>query len=385
MSGSSAAALVDKDPARLEAVARAAGVPAKILSQHVVEALPCVLTNMTTADLARVRFGGNSDGPALVVKIAQSPRHSPLWEQIPEPFREQVMTELPWRAEADLYASPLASLLPAGMRMPAVYAVDPLDDDRIALWMENVEERSTPWDRDDYRTAAGVLGRMAGQLPEQNIPSDIPVQRRDFRNYFFGRIVQSVLPALRAEATWGNPLVADAADPLLRRDLESLVAAMPALLDRLDGLPRTLAHGDACPQNLLRPVRQPHTVVAIDWTFAGIAALGLDAAQLVAGRAESGELDPAELTDLLDGVVDAYVEGFSEMAPSLDPEIVRFGVVGNLVIRSAFTAVPVELLGDVPTDELALLFHRRAGYARFLVDLGLVLVPGLGESAARRV
>lgn len=66
------------------------------------------------------------------------------------------------------------------------------------------------------------------------------------------------------------------------------------------------------------------------------------------------------------------------MTPSVDPEIVRLGVVGNLVIRSAFTAVPVELLGDVPTDELALLLHRRAGYARFLVDLGLALVPALG-------
>jgi hypothetical protein len=374
MAGKTVAALIAEDPGRLVAVAAAAGWSPSVVSQHIVESLPCMLTNLTTADLARVRCGENSDGSAAVVKIAQSPRHSPMWGQIPEQFREAVMTELPWRAEADLYASPLASLLPNGMRMPAVYAIEPLDDDRIALWLENVDERDTPWGRDDYRAAATGLGRMAGQLPHQRIPAEIPVHPRDFRAYFSGRIVHAVLPALRADGTWRNPLIAESADPLLRRDLELLAAAMPAVLDRLDLLPRTLVHGDACPQNLLRPMAEPDTIVAIDWTFAGIAAVGLDAAQLVAGRAESGELDPDTLSDVLDDVVDGYAAGFAEANDSVDRAIIRFGVVANLVTRSAFTAVPVELLGDAPTGELASLVARRLRYARFLVDLGHALV-----------
>ena len=373
----SVAALVEDDPARVASVAGLAGIPAAVASQHATEPLPCVLTNLTTADLARVRFGRDTSGPAVMVKIAQSPRHSPVWAQIPEVFHEEVLTELPWRSEADIYASPLRRLLPAGMRMPAVYAIDPLNEDRIVIWMEDVQERPGAWGWDDYRTAASALGRLAGQLPQDRVPSEIPVKRRDFRQYFFGRITHGTLPGLRSEETWRHPLVHDAADLRLRGDLESLVGAVPALLDRLDDLPRTLVHGDACPQNLLRPVAEPDVVVAIDWTFAGIAALGLDAAQLVAGRAESGELDPAELGAVLDQVLGAYVEAFTEAAGApVDPDVVRFGVIANLVIRSAFTALPIEMLGDAPTDQLRQLFARRAGYARFLVDLGLALDPG---------
>jgi tRNA A-37 threonylcarbamoyl transferase component Bud32 len=344
---------------------------------HVVEPLPCVLTNLTTAHLARVRLGGTDSGASVIVKIAQSPRHSSTWAEIPEQFREQVIMDLPWRAEADLYASPLASLLPVGMRMPLVYAVDPLGEDRIALWMEDVEERSTAWHHQDYRMAARVLGRLAGQLPAHKVPCQIPVGPRDFRSYFFGRVLHGAMPGLRADSTWAHPFVVDHVDGQLRSDLESLVDAMPALLDRLDDLPRTFVHGDASPQNLLLPAGEPDTVVAIDWTFAGIAALGLDAAQLVAGRAESGELDPTELAEVLDEVVDAYVEGLAETTPNLDRAEVELGVIANLVIRSVFTALPVEMLGDPPTEELRTLFARRAAYTRFLVNLSLDLVGDL--------
>ena len=369
--------LLARHPERVAAVAAAAGVPEHLVSHHRVEPLPCVLTNLTTADLARVRFGEPRDGASLVVKIAQSPVHSAVWAEIPPHLHQQVLLDLPWRAEADLYASSLGAALPEGMRMPVVYAIDPLGQDRITLWMEDIEQRATAWGSQDYRMAARVLGRLGGRLPEQKIPAEIPVGRRDFRSYFFGRVTHGSLPALRDDATWTHPLIADTVDPLLRHDLESRVAAMPALLDRLDELPPMFAHGDACPQNLLLPASEPATVVAIDWTFAGVAGLGLDAAQLIAGRAESGELDPAELADVLDDVITAYGDGLTDAGASVDPALVHFGVVANLVVRSAFTALPVEALAGPPTDQLQTLFSRRGAYARFLVDLGLALVPGL--------
>lgn len=366
MSAGAVAALV-RDDERLRVAATAAHIPVDQLIDRRVELLPGVLTNMTTEELARVRFGTGEAGPSIIVKIARSPRHSPLWAEIPAEFRPQVMVELPWRAEPDLYRSELSTLLPSGMRMPSLYAIDELDDDRVALWLEDVEERAGAWSRTDYRTAARSLGRLAGRLPESAVPSYVPVQRRDLRGYFFGRIMVGTLPTLRSDATWSHPLVAQAVDERLRADLEALTSVIPAVLDRLSALPYTFAHGDACPQNLLRPVQEA-TTVPIDWTFAGISPIGMDAGQLLAGHAESGVLDPADLPLVFEDILEAYLAGLRDEKAAISAADARYGSIGALVVRSAFTALPLELLASAQQG-LPELFARRARYARFLVDL----------------
>ncbi|WP_345576366.1 hypothetical protein [Nonomuraea rosea] len=52
---------------------------------------------------------------------------------------------------------------------------------------------------------------------------------------------------------------------------------------------------------------------------------------------------------------------------------VATGYVTTLVLRSAFTAIPVERLGEPVTAELHELFRKRVGLARFIADLGLAL------------
>ncbi len=233
--------------------------------------------------------------------------------------------------------------------------------------MEDVEERGGQWTRDDYRVAARSLGRLSGRLPERMVPRDLPAKRRDLRGYFFGRVTHGSMPLLRDDASWAHPLVRRSVDAGLRDDLEMLATYIPDLLDRLDALPRTFAHGDACPQNLLRPAGASG-VVAIDWTFAGIYPVGTDAGQLLAGRAESGELAPGELPELLDEIAEAYIHGLRDEDADVSETDTRLGIVGNLVVRSAFTALPLELLasGRAGLEEL---FASRARYARFLVDL----------------
>ena len=367
MAGTEVTDLV-QDAGRVAAVAAAAGVDGAVV--HASEPVPGELTNMTTQDLVRVRLRCTTGSASVILKVARSPRHSPLWDDIPDAYHEEVLRELPWRTEADVYRSPLGGLLPAGLRLPALYAVDELEDDRLALWIEDVEERRGPWARRDYVTAARGLGRMAGRLPAGGVPAEVPVGPRDLGPYFFGRVTQGTLPLLFDDATWSHPLIAPAVDERLRDDLERLAALAPSLLAGVAGLPRTLSHGDACPQNLLRPVREADTVVAIDWTFAGITSVGMDAGQLLAGHAESGDLDPAELPDLLRAIVAAYAAGLVDEGARVELDDVWFGVAANLVIRSAFTALPIEML-DRPPDNPERFFARRAGYARFLVDLGL--------------
>lgn len=48
-----------------------------------------------------------------------------------------------------------------------------------------------------------------------------------------------------------------AAEPALPADMLALGERLPQLLDMLDDLPQTHAHGDASPQNLLLPQDEP--------------------------------------------------------------------------------------------------------------------------------
>jgi hypothetical protein len=128
-----------------------------------------------------------------------------------------------------------------------------------------------------------------------------------------------------------------------------------------------------CPQNLLRG--PDGDVVAIDWQFASWCAVGFDVGQLIAGHAESGDLDPAQLAAAYAGAVEEYAGGLHDEGMAVAAEDVALGAAGALIIRSAFTALPLEFLDKEPTPDVVRLFDRRAKFARFLVDLAHVTFP----------
>jgi hypothetical protein len=55
--------------------------------------------------------------------------------------------------------------------------------------------------------------------------------------------------------------------------------------------------------------------------------------------------------------------------------VVDAGGEHALIIRSAFTALPLEFLDVEPATDLVRLFDRRAKFARFLIDLAPAHVP----------
>jgi hypothetical protein len=264
-----------------------------------VEVDPIPATSMATGAVARVRgnltFDHETTTWSVVLKVVHSPDRSPIWTQIPSEFHDITLAQIPWRAEPELYRSALPDLLPAGLRMPATYHVDEIDDGAMAIWMEDVAHADGPWTLGDYRRAARLLGRLAGRFPESTSGALLPLRRRDLRFYFTGRVGQAVLPALRNDSIWAHPLIAPVVGPGLRGDLHALAGVGLAILDQVDALPRTLAHCDACPQNLLRGV--DGDVVAIDWQLSGWCAVGFDVGQLIAGHAQSGNLVPRPRPD----------------------------------------------------------------------------------------
>ena len=339
----------------------------------------------TTAGLFRVRGytadGGHTTAWSLFLKVIQSFRHWPLLHILPPDMRERALTETVWRYEADVYASDLASTLPAGLRLPRLHQVDDLGEDRLALWLEDVATVDTPWDLPRFRRAGRLLGRLAARLTRDDClpPSTVGEHGEGNRVWYTGRVLVAALPALREDVTWAHPLVAASADPRLRADLFELAERVPAMLDALDQLPQTFMHGDASPQNLLVPIDEPDGFVVIDWSMGGLVAVGYDLGQLLIGLAHAGQLDIQLLPAIHDAILGSYTAGLAEEGMPVDEELVRYGFDAALVVRSAFTALPLERLAEPPTDELAEQFAYRARLTRYLVDLGLSL-PGMARS-----
>jgi hypothetical protein len=323
----------------------------------------------TTLGAVRLR------GPhwSVFVKVVRAFRHWPLVDTLPPEAREFVLGSPLWRYEADLYASRVGSLLPAGLRLPDVYTEMDLGDDRLAIVMEDVAVADVPWDTTRFARAAELLGRMAARLTRHDaLPaaaSRVPGEMTE--QFYTNRLLIAELPAFADDGTWAHPLLAPHAG--LRADLNRLGTRVPGVIARLKRLPQLMTHGDASPQNLLVPVDRPDTFVAIDWSLGGLAAPGSDLGQLLIGLAHAGALGVGDLPAIRTTIVDAYTAGLHAEGLQCTGSEVRYGLDGDLLLRSAFTALPLTRLHEPLTDELAAHLEQRLALTRYLVDLGLAL------------
>jgi len=309
------------------------------------------------------------------VKVVQSFRHWEMLDVFPAELRAQALATSSWRYEADLYRSGLGSLLPDGMRLPHVYEVRDLADSRVLVVMEDVAASAEGWDSARYARAATGLGQLdvrmtaAGWLPT----TELQEPGRLLRHYVESRIAAAVLPVLAADATWEHPLLTGRRARALRADLAELATRVPALLDALTSLPHVRIHGDATPHNLLVPAARPDELVVIDWAMGAVAPVGEELGQLLLGGAHDGDLGVDDLVALRDVVVPAYTAGLAAEGLHVPGELVRTAMDTTITLRSAFSALPLERLGEPVTDELAALVARRLDLTRHLVVVGLDL------------
>lgn len=325
--------------------------------------------NMTTHALDHV--GGTlADGTPwrVFAKTLHPASASPTFAFVPPEHRAQVLRDLDWQDEPRIYRSALAADLPDGVRLPAVWAIDECGSERLVLWLEHVEDEGGAWDLARYRRSARALGRLTGRWPEDRAAGELGLTRRSLASLFFGKICTFDLPMLAEDRTWSDPavVVAATADPALRDDLRWLADAVPGLLDRLDALPHGLAHGDASPGNLHETA--DGTVVALDWSYGSIGAVGSDLGQLLAGRFESGLAEAAEVDRIAETLFDGYAEGLADEGHPVDRAQLELAWAVHLAVRSAFSALLVDR-PDLDDATRADLVGRRAALARFAVDL----------------
>ena len=342
-----------------------------------VEHVNYVFGSPTTDGLYRVRGTAVSRGQevpwSLFVKRLRSYRHWPVLPHLPTALREEALRSDAWRYEADLYADGLPGVLPDGMRLPEVWAIQALPDERLLLVLEDVTWDASPWDLRRFSSAARLLGQLSARLTRCDaLPATASrtpgvVTRR----FYTGRVEVLALPGLADPALWTHPLLTGGLP--LRDDLLELGRRTPEILAHLERLPQVLVHGDASPQNLLVEAAPPHDLVVIDWMLGGLAAVGDDLGQLLVGLAHAGLCAVEELPAIRTAILSAHRAGLAEEGLDVDEASIATGLDGGLVVRSAFTSLPIERLQDPVTDELAELVATRLELTRYLVDLGLDL------------
>ncbi|GAA0959738.1 phosphotransferase [Virgisporangium aurantiacum] len=320
------------------------------------------LVSGTAADAA-----ARTHNYAFFVKLVRAWRRSPLAAEVPEPLRSQLAPLMPWRTEPDIYRGDLGRHLPHGLRLPHAYHVTDVDGESAAIWLDRVPVRRVRWDVARHRHAAYLLGRLAANACVAPLAEQVPVGRtaRRFAEHW---LAVNVIPDLTTEDLWQHPNVAATFDPQLRRRILRAAAALPTLVDEIETLPTSTAHGDACTDNLLL-TEVDDDIVLIDFGFWGTAPVGFDLGQLLLGEIQLGRRPARAFPELEEACLPAYVQGLRDEGCMTPVDQVRRAHAIAMTIFHAIPAIPYEHRTAAAEPELHPLFANRAAMARCILDL----------------
>jgi hypothetical protein len=258
-----------------------------------------------------------------------------------------------WLREASLYAAGVLDDLP-GVRAPRCFGVDHREATAI-LWLEDLGRDDRPtWTAHRCERAARSLGALNGAyLARRPLPRTTLVTRGWHRS--------TVAAHLEPPADGGR--------------LRHLWDRRGSLLDVLDRLPQTFCHLDAFSRNLFVD-DTADKVVAVDWSYAGVAPVGVELAPLVVATVCFGDAEPDALTALEVAALHGYLAGLQAAGWDPDPELVALGYRAAAGIRyglfpmdtflaDAALRVRFERVFDKPADEIA---QRWDVIVEFLLD-----------------
>lgn len=350
---------------------RALGRPGLVVDDVVRTPIAHRITAPTTGSLDRVHVTAHDSDPVelrLVVKVLQ-PAMRGLPPQIPLEARKVIDAAVPWRLEAEVYTGGTAERMPAGLRLPRLYAALERPDDQIDLWLEDVDPTEEPWSSADLVRAATGLGRLTARRADQRLAA-IPAGLTFLEHFVRNGLRPWAIPALRDEHLWAHPAFAQPEVGALRDDVLGLADQVDGMLDSLRGAEWLNTHGDPTPMNLLRPRGDPGTLVLIDWGTASPGPVGWDLVPLVFGPAENGTAPPDDLGDRLAVAVPAFEEGLAlEGLPQPAGAVARV-VRTCALLRYPLTSLPLDeaTRGQPVPDDLPGHARRKAAFVRGVLD-----------------
>jgi Phosphotransferase enzyme family len=342
----------------------------------VVDRITCIpidhrITAPSTCSLTHVAIGAHDGEPLhlrLVAKVLQPALYG-LPVQIPAAERERIAARIPWRLEWEVYTGDTAARMPAGMRLPRLYAAVEHPDDRISLWLEDVDPLDEPWPPEILARAATGLGRLTPRLADQHLAT------RPDTTFLAHLVADAVrrwaIPLIDGDDLWAHPAFAQPPVADLRGDLLALAERVDGLFASLSSVPCLNTHGDPTPMNLLRPLSAPDEFVLIDWGTAALGPVGWDLVPLVFGPAENGTAAADDLADRLAIAVPAFVAGLADEGMELPEPAVAAAVRTCALLRYPLTSLPLSevVRGDPLTEELGDYARRKAAFVRAVLDV----------------
>jgi hypothetical protein len=178
------------------------------------------------------------------------------------------------------------------------------------------------------------------------------------------------LPSVREHPLVRRCWPGDLLDRILRlwRERETLLMA-------LDQLPQTFCHLDAFPRNLLVD-EEAREVVALDWSYAGIGAVGAELAPMVAASVCFFDADPDQMGSIDEAVFEGYLEGLRAAGWPGEADRVRLGYTAAVSLHYGLFPLGVFILDEdlrthferVFARPVTEILDRWAELARFLLD-----------------
>jgi hypothetical protein len=261
---------------------------------------------------------GRTDGIvkpwSVVVKVFERPEQ----EQPPD-------ARSYWKRELLVAQSQLFERLPGPVRGPRYYRTDEYADS-LWLWMEHVQELlAGAWTLDDYVFAARQLGRWNGACAAIPLPAEPWLNNQPHRGLY-----EFINPETAWQSPWHQMYISEET----RLRWEHLWAEREMFDAVLQALPQCLAHFDCQRRNLLiqQDRNEQAELVAIDWAFCGVEALGAELHALVGTSTTLVEWPSANVLALDKAAFNSYVQGLHDAGWSGNADVVRLAQVACLGI-----------------------------------------------------
>jgi hypothetical protein len=261
-----------------------------------------------------------------------------------------------WKREALIYQSGLLDSLP-GIRAPRCYGIDEPDSANARIWLEDLDDQlDSSWPSARHRVAAHQLGAFNGAyLTGWPLPTT-----RCLSQGWVSAILDTFVPAFAQLARQPNqPFVRRCWPGAMVDRLMRLWGERPMLLEALDRLPQTFSHLDAFDRNL-RIDPSTGKVAVLDWSYAGIAAVGSELAATVAASVCLGDAEPDQLPQLDQLAFDEYLAGLASAGWTGDISAVRLGYTATVALRYGLFPMGIFLVDGPQRTRFERLFGRAA-------------------------
>jgi hypothetical protein len=238
-----------------------------------------------------------------------------------------------WKREALAYQTGLLQSLSCGLTAPICYEASQ-EGEGYWLWLEKAQDDfGKPWTLEQHREVARCLGCSNGAYLAGKPMPDEPW----LSSHWLRRYLEDATPNVQNLSGLRKlPLFQRSFPQLSNEFFLEAWGLRGVFLDELERLPQTFCHQDAFIGNLFwrGEPGQKGFLTALDWAYAGVAAIGEELAPLI--TMSTFNLDAYQL---LETCLEGYLAGLAESDWNTDPLQVRFSALTTIFYRYLFGAI----------------------------------------------